>query len=102
MTQDSQKDSQKSRLKDLISRGKDQGYLTYADVNDHLPSDITDPEQIEEIIGMINDMGIQVAEDAASVDELIVADNDSTEDDAVEEVASALAVVDGELGRTTD
>ena len=58
--EDSQKESQKSRLKELITRGKEQGYLTYAEVNDHLPADITDPEQIEDIISMINDMGIQV------------------------------------------
>jgi RNA polymerase primary sigma factor len=100
----SSKDSQKSRLKDLISRGKTQGYLTYADVNDHLPSDITDPEQIEEIVSMINDMGIHVAEDASGVEEFLLNERSesATEEDAVEEVANALAVVDGELGRTTD
>jgi len=54
--------SQKSRLKDLIARGKEQGYLTYAEVNDHLPEDIADPDQVEDIIRMINDMGIQVSE----------------------------------------
>src|SRR5665213_2331463 len=98
----SSKDSQKSRLKDLISRGKTQGYLTYADVNDHLPSDITDPEQIEEIVSMINEMGIHVAEDASGVEEFLQNESESaTEEDAVEEVANALAIVDGELGRTT-
>lgn len=100
---DSQKESQKSRLKDLITRGKEQGYLTYAEVNDHLPADITDPEQIEDIISMINDMGIRVAEHAPEIDELLLAENEASEDEvAAEEVANALAVVDGEMGRTTD
>ncbi len=101
--QDSQKESQKSRLKELITRGKEQGYLTYAEVNDHLPADITDPEQIEDIISMINDMGIKVPEDAPEMEELLLAENEATEDEvAAEEVANALAVVDSELGRTTD
>lgn len=103
MDQDSQKESQKSRLKELITRGKEQGYLTYAEVNDHLPADITDPEQIEDIISMINDMGIRVAEDAPEMEELLLAENEAAEDEvAAEEVANALAAVDGELGRTTD
>jgi len=102
-SQSSQKESQKSRLKELINRGKEQGYLTFAEVNDHLPADITDPEQIEDIIGMINDMGIRVSEDAPGMEELLLAENETTEDEvAAEEVAIALAVVDGELGRTTD
>jgi RNA polymerase primary sigma factor len=101
--EDSQKESQKTRLKELITRGKEQGYLTYAEINDHLPADITDPEQIEDIVGMINDMGIKVSEDAPEMEELLLAEaeNETTEDE-VAEVASALAVVDGELGRTTD
>ena len=100
---DSQKESQKTRLKDLITRGKDQGYLTYAEVNDHLPADITDPEQIEEIIGMINDMGIVVSEEAPEIDDLILTDSDASEDEsAAEEVAQALTSPDAELGRTTD
>lgn len=100
---DSQKESQKTRLKDLITRGKDQGYLTYAEVNDHLPADITDPEQIEEIIGMINDMGIVVSEEAPEIDELLLTEADATEDEsAAEEVAQALTSSDSELGRTTD
>lgn len=103
MEQDSQKESQKSRLKDLITRGKEQGYLTYAEVNDHLPADITDPEQIEEIISMISDMGIHVAEEPPEMEALLLAENDAAEDEvAAEEVANALAVVDGEIGRTTD
>ncbi len=100
---DSQKESQKTRLKDLITRGKDQGYLTYAEVNDHLPADITDPEQIEEIIGMINDMGIVVSEEAPEIDELLLNENEASEDEsAAEEVAQALTNADSELGRTTD
>src|SRR3990167_6832560 len=104
MDQDSQqKESQKSRLKELISRGKEQGYLTYAEVNDHLPADITDPEQIEDIIGMINDMGIQVSEEAPEIEELLLTENEVAEDEvAAEEVANALAVASDELGRTTD
>lgn len=103
--QDSQKESQKSRLKELITRGKEQGYLTYAEVNDHLPPDITDPEQIEDIISMINDMGIKVSEDAPEMEELLLTEGEAAaaEDEvATEEVANALAVMDGELGRTTD
>ncbi len=102
MSQDSQKESQKSRLKELITRGKEQGYLTYAEVNDHLPPDITDPEQIEDIIRMINDMGISVSEEPPEMEELLLNRNDVTEasEDAAEEVE--IALVDGELGRTTD
>jgi RNA polymerase primary sigma factor len=95
-------EQQQSQLKQLIAKGKVQGYLTYAEVNDHLPSDIVDPEQIEDIIGMINDMGIQVYEVAPDEDSLIT---DSaavaTDDEDAEEVA-ALASVDSEFGRTTD
>lgn len=96
-------EQQRSRLKELIARGKEQGYLTYAEVNDHLPADIADPEQIEEIIGMINDMGIRVSEVAPEAEELLLADNEAAADEiAEEEVASALASVDSEFGRTTD
>lgn len=95
-------EQQRSRLKELIAKGKEQGYLTYAEVNDHLPPDIADPEQIEDIISMINDMGIRVAEVAPDVEELLLADNEATDDVAAEEVASALASVDSEFGRTTD
>jgi RNA polymerase primary sigma factor len=96
-------EQQRSRLKELIARGKEQGYLTYAEVNDHLPADIADPEQIEEIISMINDMGIRVSEVAPEAEELLLADNEAATDDiAEEEVASALASVDSEFGRTTD
>jgi len=99
----SQKESQKTRLKDLITRGKNQGYLTYAEVNDHLPADITDPDQIEEIIRMINDMGIVVSEEAPEIDELLLNENEANEDEsAAEEVAQALTNANSELGRTTD
>ncbi len=95
------KQQQESQLKLLIARGKDQGYLTYAEVNDHLPSDIVDPEQIEDIIGMINDMGIMVHESAPDADSILMSDV-ATDDDAAEEAAAALASVDSEFGRTTD
>ncbi|HSW69789.1 MAG TPA: RNA polymerase sigma factor RpoD [Gammaproteobacteria bacterium] len=95
-------EQQRSRLKELIAKGKEQGYLTYAEVNDHLPPDIADPEQIEDIISMINDMGIRVAEVAPDVEELLLADNEATDEVAAEEAASALASVDSEFGRTTD
>ena len=96
-------EQQQSQLKQLIAKGKQQGYLTYTEVNDHLPGDIVDPEQIEEIISMINDMGIQVHESAPDEDTLITSDSAVTADDdeAADEVA-ALAAVDAEFGRTTD
>src|SRR5690554_5363077 len=95
--------TQKSRLKDLIARGKEQGYLTYSEVNDHLPEDIADPDQVEDIIRMINDMGIQVSEVAPDADTLIMTDGDSTADEsAAAEAAAALAAVESDAGRTTD
>ncbi|GMQ83446.1 MAG: RNA polymerase sigma factor RpoD [Gammaproteobacteria bacterium] len=94
---------QQSQLKLLIAKGKEQGFLTYAEVNDHLPDDIVDPEQIEDIIGMINDMGIQVHETAPDADTLrLSSDAASTDEVAAEEAAAALATVDSEFGRTTD
>ncbi|KUM53452.1 RNA polymerase sigma factor RpoD [Rheinheimera sp. EpRS3] len=90
-----------SQLKLLIIKGKEQGYLTFAEVNDHLPQDIIDSDQIEDIIRMINDMGIQVFETAPDADDLIMTDA-TTDEDAVEEAAQALVSVDKELGRTTD
>ncbi|MCB1736254.1 MAG: RNA polymerase sigma factor RpoD, partial [Gammaproteobacteria bacterium] len=95
--------TQQSQIKLLIAKGKEQGYLTYAEVNDHLPNEIVDPEQIEDIIGMINDMGIVVHEVAPDTDDLLLSDNAvSTDDDAAEEAAAALAAVDSDFGRTTD
>jgi RNA polymerase primary sigma factor len=95
-------EQQQSQLKQLIAKGKIQGYLTYAEVNDHLPSDIVDPEQIEDIIGMINDMGIQVYEVAPDEDSLITDSAAVTTDDEDAEEVAALASVDSEFGRTTD
>ncbi len=94
--------SQKSRLKDLIARGKEQGYLTYAEVNDHLPEDIADPDQVEDIIGMINDMGIQVVEVAPDADTLLMTDSDTADEAAAAEAAAALAAVESDASRTTD
>ncbi len=93
---------QAKQLKELIARGKEQGYLTYSEVNDHLPSGIVDPEQIEDIVNMINDMGIVVHEKAPDAESLILSDAAATDDDAVEEAEAALASVDAEFGRTTD
>ncbi len=93
---------QESQLKLLIAKGKEQGYLTYAEVNDHLPNDIVDPEQIEDIVAMINDMGIAVHEAAPDADSMMINDADSVDEDAAEEAAAALASVDSEFGRTTD
>ena len=92
---------QQSRLKDLIAKGKEQGYLTHAQVNDHLPDDIANPDQVEDIIRMINDIGIPVSEVAPDADAMFVAGND-TDNDAAEEAAAALAAVDSDVGRTTD
>ncbi|NIA28215.1 MAG: RNA polymerase sigma factor RpoD, partial [Desulfobulbaceae bacterium] len=94
---------QAQQLKDLIARGKEQGYLTYAEVNDHLPNDIVDPEQIEDIVNMINDMGITVHEKAPDAESILLSDAAvSNDDDAAEEAEAALASVDAEFGRTTD
>lgn len=95
-------DTQQSRLKELIAKGKEQGYLTYAEVNDHLPDDLSDPEQVEEIIAMINDMGITVSEVAPDKDSLLMEEGDSTDEAAAEEAAAALAAVEGDVTRTTD
>ncbi|MGU2437345.1 RNA polymerase sigma factor RpoD, partial [Pseudomonas aeruginosa] len=81
--------------------GREQGYLTYAEVNDHLPEDISDPEQVEDIIRMINDMGINVFETAPDADALLLAEAD-TDEAAAEEAAAALAAVESDIGRTTD
>ncbi|MEZ5450752.1 MAG: RNA polymerase sigma factor region1.1 domain-containing protein, partial [Thiolinea sp.] len=99
----SQQEQQQSSLKELIARGKEQGYLTYAEVNDHLPDTIVDPEQIEDIVAMINDMGITVFENAPDADALLLNDdNVQADDEAAEEAAAALANVDSDFGRTTD
>ena len=95
-------DTQKSQLKQLIAKGKEQGYLTFAEVNDHLPDGIVEPEQVEDIIRMINEMGITVSETPPDDDEKAVSDNAAADDDAAEAAAAALASVDSEFGRTTD
>lgn len=97
-------EQQQSQLKKLIARGKEKGFLTYAEVNDHLPDDIVDPEQIEDIIAMINDMGIEVHEFVPDTETLLLNENPVSADDDVvaEEAAAALAAVDSEFGRTTD
>ena len=95
-------DDRASQLKLLIARGKEQGYLTYAEVNDHLPNDIVDPEQIEDIVNMINDMGITVYEKAPDAEALLLSDNAVSDDDDTDDAAAALATLDSEFGRTTD
>jgi RNA polymerase primary sigma factor len=97
-------DVRRTRLKNLIALGKERGYLTYAEINDHLPDDVQDPEQIDSIIGMISDMGIQVYEEAPDAEALLMSDAPPpvTDEDAVEEAEAALSTVDSEFGRTTD
>ena len=97
-------DARRTRLKSLIVLGKERGYLTYAEINDHLPDDVQDSEQIDGIIGMINDMGIQVYEEAPDAEVLLMSDAPPpvTDEDAVEEAEQALSTVDSEFGRTTD
>jgi RNA polymerase primary sigma factor len=93
---------QQSRIKELISRGREQGYLTYAEVNDHLPEDISDPDQVEDIIQMINDMGINVFETAPDAEQLLSTTESTTDEIAAAEAAAALAAVETEKHRTTD
>ena len=94
---------QGSRIAELIDKGREQGYLTYSDVNDHLPDDISDPDQVDEIIGMINDLGLQVHETAPDADTLMLSESSDDQDDiALEQAAEALAAVENETGRTTD
>jgi len=93
-----------SQLKNLIALGKEKGFLTYAEVNDHLPDDVVDPEQIEDVVNMINDMGIAVHEEAPDAEQLLLAEPKvEADEDATEEAVQALAsTVAAELGRTTD
>ncbi len=97
-------EARRMRLKTLIILGKERGYLTYAEINDHLPDDVQNSEQIDGIIGMINDMGIQVYEEAPDAEVLLMSDAPPpvTDEDAVEEAEQALATVDSDFGRTTD
>ncbi|MDH7943863.1 RNA polymerase sigma factor RpoD [Pseudohongiella sp. SYSU M77423] len=102
---DSRPNATQSGLKALIAKGKEQSYLTYAEVNDHLPDTISDPDQVEDIIQMINDMGIKVFETAPDADALLLNDGDDdsgTDELAAAEAAAALAAVENEAGRTTD
>lgn len=102
--QEANAEERRSRLKSLIVLGKERGYLTYAEINDHLPDDVQNSEQIDGIIGMINDMGIQVYEEAPDAEVLLMSDAPAavTDEDAVEEAEQALATVDSDFGRTTD
>jgi len=97
-------EARRTRLKNLILLGKERSYLTYAEINDHLPDDMLDAEQIENIIGMINDMGIQVYDEAPDAETLLMSDATPpvADDSAVEEAEAALSTVDSEFGRTTD
>ncbi len=96
------KNGEKSQLKTLIAKGKEQGFLTYAEVNDHLPNEIIEPEQIEDIVNMINDMGITVYESPPSTDNQITEAANVLDEDAAAEAAAALASMENEFGRTTD
>ena len=93
-----------SQMKYLILKGKEQGYLTYAEINDHLPDDIVETEMVEDVIQMINDMGIQVFDEAPDEDEILLNDDAAKEDDdtATEEAMAVLSAVDANIGRTTD
>ena len=95
-------EQQQSQLKQLIAKGKEQGFLTYTEVNDHLPPGIVEPEQIEDIVHMINDMGITVHETTPAEIDQTLSDSTVSDDEAAEAAAAALASVDNEFGRTTD
>ena len=99
-TLENEEHDEESQLKLLIAKGKEQGFLTYHEVNEHLPDDIVDPEQIEDIINMINDMGIDVHESPPDLDLLMSSNDETTDEDAA--AATALITVDSEFGRTTD
>ena len=97
-------EARRTRLKNLIVQGKERGYLTYAEINDHLPDDMLDAEQIENIISMINDVGISVYDEAPDAETLLMSETAPTvaDEDVVEEAEAALSTVDSEFGRTTD
>ena len=97
-------EEQRARLRQLILQGKDRGYITYAEINDALPDDMSDAEQIDNIVNMIQGLGIQVTEEAPDADSLLMNDSGTgmTDDDAVEEAEAALSNADSEFGRTTD
>ena len=104
--QQSDEEARKSRLTTLIKLGKERGFLTYAEVNDHLPDDVVDAEQIESIISTFNDMGIQVYDEAPDAETLLMSENAPTvaadDTDVEEQAEQALSTVDSEFGRTTD
>ncbi|WP_297484247.1 RNA polymerase sigma factor region1.1 domain-containing protein, partial [Ferrovum sp.] len=97
-------DAQRTRLKNLIVLGKDRGFLTYAEINDHLPDEMLDSDQIESVIGMINDMGIAVYDEAPDSEQLLMSEAPPpmADEDVVEEAEAALSTVDSDFGRTTD
>ena len=97
-----QTQSPQSDIKNLIAKGKEKGFLTYAEVNDHLPDSIVDPEQIEGIVRVINDMGITVYENTPDIEAIDLAKEHITDEDAEEEAAATLTTLDSEFGRTTD
>ncbi len=103
-SQDANIEVRRTQLKKLILQGKERGFLTYAEINDHLPDDMLDADQIESIISMINDMGITVHDEAPDAEALLMSNADTavTDDDVVEEAEAALSSVDSEFGRTTD
>ena len=101
-TPNSTSQDDESQLKLLISKGKEQGFLTYHEVNDHLPDDIVDPEQVEDIINMINDMGIEVHETPPDLSLVMTEKTEIPDEDAAAEAAAALLSVENEFGRTTD
>ena len=99
--------AEENEIKNLIAKGKEQGYLTYGEINDHLPSDVTDTDEIENVISVINSMGINVLEKAPDEENLLItgesgASNDDTDEEAAAEAASVLLSAEGEAGRTTD
>ena len=97
-------EEQRARLRQLILQGKERGYITYAEINDALPDDMSDAEQIDNIVNMISGLGIQVTEETPDSETLLMADNTAnmTDDDAVAEAEAALSSADSEFGRTTD
>ncbi|MEL0105098.1 MAG: RNA polymerase sigma factor region1.1 domain-containing protein, partial [Methylophilaceae bacterium] len=97
-------ENRRAQLKALIILGKERGYLTYSEINDHLPDEVSDSDQVENIVGIINDMGISVYEEAPDAESLLMSDAPApvTDEEAAEEAEAALATVDSEFGRTTD
>ena len=97
-------EEQRERLRRLILQGKERGYITYAEINDALPDDMSDAEHIDGVVNMIQGLGIQVTEEAPDADTLLMSDNSSamTDEDAVAEAEAALSQADSEFGRTTD